>query len=92
VVSGALEVTADTEGLSGSSESADYSLWLDSLDGGKVILILGRRGSGKTALVAKIAEFMMARDKMPVYWVGLPEQARRLLPHWITLVHSYQVE
>lgn len=47
VVSGALEVTADPEGLFGSAESEGYALWLDSLSGGKVILILGRRGSGK---------------------------------------------
>ncbi len=88
VVSGALEVTANAEGLFGGAESEGYSLWLDSFEGGKVILILGRRGSGKTALAAKIGEFATAKYRMPVYWIGLPEQARGLLPHWINLVHS----
>jgi hypothetical protein len=88
VVSGALEVTADPEGLFGSAEAEGYALWLDSFAAGKVMLIMGRRGSGKTALAAKIGEFAMAKFRMPVYWIGLPEQARDLLPHWISMAHS----
>jgi len=89
VISGALEVTADPGGLIGSGEEAEgYTAWLDSCQDGKVILILGRRGSGKTALGAKLAEFAMAKYRMPVYWIGLPEEARGLLPHWITMADS----
>jgi energy-coupling factor transporter ATP-binding protein EcfA2 len=89
VISGALEVAADPDGLMGSGEETEgYSAWLDSCQDGKVILILGRRGSGKTALAAKIAEYAMAKYRMPIYWIGLPEQARGLLPNWITLVDS----
>ncbi len=89
VISGALEVTANPDGIIGSPDGSEgYVLWLDSFEGGKVTLILGRRGSGKTALAAKIGEYMMATHRMPVYWIGLPEQARSLLPRWITLVDS----
>ena len=52
------------------------------------MLILGKRGSGKSALGAKIAEYVMAIHKMPTYWVGLPEQAKALLPSWIKIVDS----
>jgi energy-coupling factor transporter ATP-binding protein EcfA2 len=89
VISGALEVTANPDGLVGSPEQSEgYALWLDSFESGKVVLVLGRRGSGKTSLAAKIGEYMMATHKMPVYWIGLPEQARSLLPHWIKMVDS----
>jgi energy-coupling factor transporter ATP-binding protein EcfA2 len=89
VISGALEVTANPDGLIGSPEQPEgYALWLDSFEDGKVILVLGRRGSGKTALAGKLGEFMMATHKMPVYWIGLPEQARSLLPSWIHMVSS----
>jgi len=89
VISGALEVAADPDGLTDSGEETEgYTAWLDSCQDGKVILILGRRGSGKTALAAKIAEYAMAKYRMPIYWIGLPEQARSLLPNWITLVDS----
>jgi energy-coupling factor transporter ATP-binding protein EcfA2 len=89
VISGALEVTANPDGLIGSPEQSEgYALWLDSFEDGKVILVLGRRGSGKTALAGKLGEFMMATHKMPVYWVGLPEQARSLLPSWVHMVSS----
>ncbi len=89
IIAGALEVAADPEGLTGSGEETEgYSAWLDSCQDGKVILILGRRGSGKTALAAKIAEYAMAKYRMPIYWIGLPQEARGLLPSWITLVDS----
>lgn len=89
VVEGALEVMAVADGFNGSSEQSEgYVSWLESFEGGKVIVIIGRRGSGKTALAAKIGEYMMATHKMPIYWIGLPAQARSLLPNWIRLVDS----
>ncbi|MFC2071202.1 ATP-binding protein [Chloroflexota bacterium] len=62
--------------------------WLDSLPYGKVILILGSRGSGKTALAARISKYISATYGLSVDWVGLPEEARNLLPRWIKLVNS----
>jgi hypothetical protein len=92
MISGALEVTANANGLFSPPElSEGYTLWLNSLSGGgKVVLVLGRRGSGKTALAAKLAEYMAAKFGIPVYWLGLPEQARSLLPSWVHLVNSPQ--
>jgi len=89
VIEGALEVPASSEGLVGSPEQSEgYALMLDSFRAGKVIVVMGRRGSGKTALAAKIGECVMATYQMPVCWVGLPAQARSLLPNWIRLVDS----
>ena len=89
IICGALEVAADPKGLTGSSEQLDaYNGWLDSLQEGKVVLIAGSRGSGKTCLAAKMAEFASASFKMPIFWIGLPPEARRLLPNWVTLAND----
>jgi len=89
VVVGALEVAATPDGLVDSGcQSEGYAAWLDSFQSGKVLAILGKRGSGKSALGAKIAEYAMAVHRMPVYWIGLPQEARQLLPRWITLADS----
>jgi hypothetical protein len=89
VVVGALEVAATPDGLMDSGGQPEgYAAWLDSLQSGKVIAILGRRGSGKSALGGKIAEYAMAVHRMPIYWIGLPQEARKLLPTWISLADS----
>ena len=88
-ISGALEVTANPSGLTGPQVQQEaYKVWLDSFESGKIVLILGKRGSGKSALAAKIAEYIMAVHKMPTYWIGLPEKARELLPSWIKLIDT----
>jgi DNA replication protein DnaC len=88
-ISGALEVCANSEGLSSAVEQVEaYEEWVGSLKEGKVFLILGKRGSGKSAFVAKIAEFLMAVYGMPTYWIGAPEVAQQLVPHWIKLVDT----
>jgi|GEM_PF-2609202 len=88
-VAGVLETTANPSGLSGPQvQQENYKTWLDGLESGPVILILGRRGSGKSSLAAKMAEYMMAIHKMPCYWIGLPEGARDLLPHWIKITDA----
>jgi energy-coupling factor transporter ATP-binding protein EcfA2 len=86
-ISGALELTANPEGLTGNPEQQQaYKEWLDSFEEGKVVLVLGKRGSGKSALAAKIAEYMMGVHRMATYWIGLPDKAREILPHWIKIV------
>ncbi len=52
-----------------------------------VVLILGHRGSGKTALAARLQELL--RDVAPPYAVGLPEKAARLLPEWYGLAQDF---
>ncbi len=48
-----------------------------------MVLVLGRRGSGKTALVLRLQELL--RDVAPPYAVGLPAKAARMLPEWYGL-------
>ena len=48
-----------------------------------VLLILGHRGMGKTALACRIQELL--RDRAPAYAIGLPSKARRILPDWYGL-------
>jgi hypothetical protein len=55
--------------------------WLRLIKHPCVILIIGNRGSGKSALSYKILEYMRWQGKM--YVVGLPEKARKILPDWI---------
>lgn len=86
LISGALEIGANADGFGGSVEQQDAHKWAQSLNVGKVILILGRRGSGKTALAAKVVEFCQAFHKMPGFWLGLPSIAKTLLPTWINIV------
>ncbi len=52
-----------------------------------VILILGHRGSGKTALAVRLQELL--RDAAPPYAVGLPPKAARLLPDWYGLSSDF---
>jgi hypothetical protein len=46
-----------------------------------IVLVLGKRGSGKSALAYGLLEFFGYR--LTPYVVGLPETARKLLPEWI---------
>ena len=56
------------------------SLWLDLLIHPCVVLILGRRGSGKSGLGYRIIELLRHRGEP--YIVGLPAQAQKHLPDW----------
>jgi len=66
----------------------ELALWLRFLKHPLVILILGGRGWGKSALGYKIAEYL--KGKADVFVVGLPRRARRLLTEWIGSVPSIE--
>ncbi len=53
-----------------------------------MVLILGKRGSGKSALGYRQLELL--RYVAKVYVVGVPERARSLLPDWIGIVPSLE--
>ena len=60
--------------------------WREVLAHPAVVLILGKRGSGKSALAYRLLELF--RYRLTPYVVGVPEQARRLLPDWIGMAPS----
>jgi len=62
--------------------------WLDVIVAAAVILILGKRGSGKSALAYRLLELF--RYRLAPYIVGAPPQARKLLPDWIGMVPTLE--
>ena len=62
--------------------------WLNVLKHPCVILILGSRGSGKSALGYKLLEYL--RYMATPYVVALPRKARRFVPEWIGVVPSLE--
>jgi hypothetical protein len=87
MIRGALEVAANPEGITGQSEELEgYNAWQEGIgQGGKVVVIVGGRGSGKTCLGAKIVEYSSATYGMPALWLGLPPEAGQWLATWITI-------
>ena len=52
-----------------------------------LIVILGHRGKGKTALAFRLQELL--RDVAAPYAIGLPQKAARLLPSWYGLADDF---
>ena len=77
-----MEATLDpkTIAASGWTPPSD-SKWLDLVPHPCVVLIIGRRGSGKSALGHRVLELM--RNHGEPYVVGLPAKAHKLLPDWV---------
>lgn len=59
----------------------EASKWLAIIKHPSVIAILGKRGSGKSSLAFRVAEYF--RWTAPVYVVGLPAGTHRYLPDWV---------
>ena len=55
--------------------------WLGLVRHPSVVLVLGKRGSGKSALGYRLLELL--RKPAAPYVVGLPAAGRRLLPDWV---------
>ena len=55
--------------------------WLRLVRHPSVVLVLGKRGSGKSALGYRLLELL--RNQAAPYVVGLPAAGRKLLPDWV---------
>jgi len=88
-IQGALDFRANPSGISGEVRSG-YMAWLDSLELGKVILILGKRGSGKSAFALKLGEYLYAVHEVPVWLVGIPEDVSVYLPRWVNIAQDIE--
>jgi hypothetical protein len=65
--------------------SAEELDWFDILPEPFVVLILGMRGAGKTALGHLLLELFSDQGRRkPAYIIGFPPHKRHLLPPWIT--------
>lgn len=56
---------------------------MDIITHPNVVLIMGMRNSGKTALAFLLIEDLHNRTNIPVYVLNFPEDKRHLLPKWI---------
>ncbi len=77
--------------LSGKMQNNDLlevGRWLNVIKHPSVIIILGNRGSGKSALGYKLLEYF--RYLATLYVVALPQKAREYLPEWIGSVPSIE--
>jgi len=64
------------------------SIWLKAIIHPSIVLIIGKRGSGKSASSYRILELFRFGPKP--YVVGVPASKRHLLPNWISIVNSLE--
>jgi len=62
--------------------------WLDIIKHPAIVLVLGSKGSGKSAACYRFLELF--RYKLTPYVVGFPEQGKGLLPDWIGIAQSLE--
>jgi len=62
--------------------------WREVIAHPSVVLILGKRGSGKSALGYRLLE--LCRYVLTPYVLGLPKQGQKLLPDWIGIAESFE--
>lgn len=60
--------------------------WLEVIPHPSVVLILGRRGSGKSALGYRLLELFRFRA-LP-FVMGMPQQGQKLLPGWVGTIND----
>jgi len=70
------------------SQTVEVGNWLKLIHHPSVIVILGGRGKGKSALGYRLLEYL--RWTASPYVVGLPENARKLLPDWVGMAASLE--
>jgi DNA-binding CsgD family transcriptional regulator len=64
------------------------ALWRDVIVPPAVVLVLGKRGSGKSALAYRLLELF--RWSVAPYVVGVPGHGRKLLPEWMGVVPNLE--
>lgn len=74
--------------LSPDPQTIEANTWLKLIHHPLLILILGGRGKGKSALGYRLLELL--RWVANIYVVGLPKEARKYLPEWIRMVASLE--
>jgi len=74
--------------LATDAQTVEAGNWLKLTHHPSVIVILGGRGKGKSALGYRLLEYL--RWTASPYVVGLPENARKLLPDWVGMVASLE--
>jgi hypothetical protein len=74
--------------LAPDPQTVEASKWQRLIPHPSIVVILGKRGSGKSALGYRLLEYL--RWTASVYVVGLPESARKLLPDYIGMAASLE--
>lgn len=69
-------------------QTVEVGNWLKLIHHPSVIVILGGRGKGKSALGYRLLEYLCWTASP--YVVGLPENARKLLPDWVGMAASLE--
>ena len=80
--------TISLSSLSSKKPLERDAAWLMKIVHPSVVLILGKPGSGKSALGYRLLELL--RYVADIYVVGFPEQARSLLPEYTGIVPSLE--
>ncbi len=74
--------------LSPDPQTIEAGKWLRLIHHPSIVVILGGRGRGKSALGYRLLEYL--RWTARIYVVGLPKEARKLLPDWIGMATSLE--
>jgi len=69
-------------------EASKDTKWREVVVHPSIVLVLGKRGSGKSALGYRLLELF--RYRLTPYVLGVPTEARNLLPDWIGMVQSLE--
>jgi len=69
-------------------QTIEAGKWLNLIPHPSIVIVLGKRGSGKSALGYKLLEYL--RYTATPYVVALPQEARKLLPDWIGMAASLE--
>ena len=69
-------------------QTIEAGKWLRLIHPPSIIVILGGRGKGKSALGYRLLEYL--RWTASPYVIGLPKEARKLLPDWIGMATNLE--